>query len=188
MKKLQLLVILTFAAVWIIQPAAIPSVWAKESVPQTSFSVSSPQDKLYALDVTRFHFLSLKQFHSSFNEYRGVFQRGEAELLNVGLNTFLISPERETLLLQALRDNKAVRLRFSVPEQTSGYEMLRHPTKPLLYRLEEEVRNIPVTIEIQPLLDGQAAFQITVERDAERLIYDVDWTGKVVGFARKSAV
>jgi len=61
--------------------------------------------------------------------------------------------------LKALRDGKAVRLRFTVPKQSSDYEMLQHPTKPLLYRLEPVTKEEPVSIEIQPLLDGPLAFK-----------------------------
>ena len=190
MKQLRLVTILVLVGAWILNPSVLSTGLAKEAVPQAAFTASSPNDKLYALDITRFHFLSLKQFHSvlfSFNDYRGFFNETQVRLLNAGLNAFLNSTDRENLMLEALRSNKAVQLRFSIPEKGPGYEVLDHPTKPLLYRLEEEAKNVPVAVEILPLLDGPIAFQISVEKGKERLIYDVDWTGKIMGFSRKKA-
>jgi hypothetical protein len=190
MKNLKLVTFLLVVAL-LTAGFSLPGGWAAEAFSAPSLTASSPTNQLYALDITRFHFMSLKHFHSilfSSNQYRGFFTEPDAKLLNVGLNAFLSSKDRESLLLEALRADKAVRLRFMIPEKSPGdFEMINHPTKPLLYRLEPEVKRVPVVVRIQPLLDGPVAFQITVEKDGENLNYDVDWAGQVIGFSRKKA-
>jgi len=130
--------------------------------------------------------MALKQFHSN------LFSKGEADrsvsleearLLNTGLNAFLLSPDRERLILEALRQNKAVRFRFSVPEQPgNGAQVVNHPTKELVYRLKPVVSYSTAVIEIRPLFDGPIAFQITLEKGNERADYEVNWAGWVSGF------
>ena len=145
------------------------TLWAQEP----AFSVSSPNEKLYAMDATRFHVGSLKQFYTvlgAFDQYQGFFSELDARILNMGLNAFLSSQDREELLLKALRTNQSVRLRFKVSERKS--------------HLDETAKNIPVSVEIQPLLDGPSAFKITVQKEAAKLLYDLDWTGQVIGFVR----
>lgn len=145
------------------------SLFAQEA----AFRVSSPNEKLYAMDATRFHLGSLKQFYTvlySFDQYKGFFTELDARILNMGLNAFLTSQDREELLLKALRTNQSVRLRFKVPERKA--------------RLDPTVKDVPVTIEIQPLLDGPSAFRITMEKETAKVAYDLDWAGHVVGFSR----
>lgn len=144
------------------------------SVQAAELQVSNPSDKLYAMDATRFHLGSLKQFNSlvfSFNDFKGFFTEKDARILNLGLNAFLDSKDRETLLLNALRSNQAVKLDFSIPERRS--------------HLDVTSKQIPVTLKITPLLDGPNAFQITIVNGSHELVYDVDWAGQVVGFSKK---
>ncbi len=103
--------------------------------------------------------------------------------MNTGLNAFLLSPDREKLMLEALRQNKAVRFRFSVAEQPgNGYQVLNHPTKKLVYRLKPVVTYSTAVIEIRPLFDGPIAFRITLEKRNERAEYEVNWAGWISGF------
>ena len=102
-----------------------------------------------------------------------------AYILNVGLNAFLTSPNRETLLLDALRQNKSVRVRFSASTGEQTYQVLQHPEKPLVYRLEPVDETTPVSIELQPFLDGPVAFQVAVESSGRRFSYNIDWSGKI---------
>lgn len=157
------------------------------TAPSVSFAnPTSPQDKLQALSLTRFHFIALKQFHSNLfskGEADQSITREEARLLNVGLNAFLLSADRERLVLEALRQNKAIHFRFTVPEQPgNGYQVVNHPTKELVYRLKPVVTQSTAVIEIRPLFDGPIAFQITLEKGNERADYEVNWAGWISGF------
>ena len=163
-------------------PLGLPASFAQEPLMSSSLSTPSSDEKLHALTLTRFHFITLKQFHSALFS-QGVDQNfisnSEAEMLNTALNAFLTSAGRETTLLEALRQNKAIKLRFSILEEENTYEIETHPTKPLLYHLEPVTRRIPVVIEIRPLLDSPMAFQITLENGNEHCLYNVDWAGKI---------
>lgn len=157
------------------------------STPSVSFvDPSSPQDKLQAFSRTRFHFMTLKQFHSNLfskGEEDQSVPASEARLLNVGLNAFLLSADRERLLLEALRQNKAIRLRFNVPEKpASGYQVLNDPAKGSVYQLKPVVTQSTAVIEIRPLFDGPIAFQISLQKGDERSDYEVNWAGWVSGF------
>lgn len=163
-----------------------PASFAQDNIVSSSFPVSSAKEKLHALALTRFHFITLKQFHSalfSFGAEQHSLSDSEARILNAGLNAFLASPDRETALLEALRQNKAIQLRFSVPEQGKAYQVMNHPTKPLAYRLEPMTSLTPASIDIQPLLDEPIAFQIVLHKGTERYRYHVDWSGKVIHLA-----
>ena len=155
--------------------------FAQESLISTSLPEPSSKEKLHALSLTRFHFITLKQFHSSlFSETvaENPISDEEARILNTALNAFLTSAERETLLLEALRQNKSIRLRFSVREEENGtYEMEEHPTKELAYHLTPVVRSVPIVIEIKPLLDRPVAFQVSLVKGNERRLYEVGWSG-----------
>lgn len=160
----------------------VKHAFAQEAVLPNAFQVRSPEEKLHALALTRFHFITLKQFHSalfSFSEDRKVLRETEAQVLNAGLNAFLTKPGRENLLLEALRQNKSVQLKFFIPRVGTDYEMVPHPTKPLLYRLEPIQKGVPAVVEIKPLLDQPIAFKITLKRGEERFSYDVDWAGHI---------
>jgi len=166
---------------------AVPTGFAQESMISTSFPASSPKEKLHALQLTRFHFITLKQFHSalfSFGEDRNVLSNSEAEILNAGLNAFLSSPGRETTLLEALRQNKAIQLKFSVPKKEEGaYDVIDDPNRPLLYQLKPLLKSTPASIEVRPLLDRPVAFQITLKNGNEHYSYYVDWAGKITHLA-----
>lgn len=157
--------------------------FAQESIISNSLTLSSPEEKLHALTLTRFHFITLKQFHSALFSIEGdqdPLSDSEAYILNTALNAFLTSSGRETMLLEALRRNKAIQLRFSVPETAAGaYQVIMHPTKPLLYRLKPASTSVPATIKIKPLLDKPIAFQISIQKGNERHAYNVDWSGKI---------
>jgi hypothetical protein len=158
-------------------------VFAQDALVTTSIAKPASEEKLHALSLTRFHFITLKQFHSALfsdRETENSISDEEARMLNTALNAFLTSAERETLLLEALRQNKAIRLRFSVrEEQEDVYEMETHPTKDLVLHLKPVVRSVPIVIEIRPLLDRPVAFQVSVVRDKARRMYEVDWSGKM---------
>lgn len=158
-------------------------VFAQDAFVTTSIAKPASGEKLHALSLTRFHFITLKQFHSELFSDAGTensISDEEARMLNAALNAFLTSAERETLLLEALRQNKAIRLRFSVREEQEGvYEMETHPTKDLVVHLKPVVRSVPIVIEIRPLLDRPVAFQVSVVRDRTRRMYEVDWSGKM---------
>jgi hypothetical protein len=129
------------------------SLYAQDGLARSAVSLTSPEDKLQALASTRFHFITLKQFHSGLFSSAG--EKGEltpldASLLNAGLNVFLTSTDRETVLLDALRQNKSVRIKLPVSE-----------------------------IEVKPVLDKPFAFQIILIKDGEEHLYRVDWSGKV---------
>ncbi|GEM_PF-3349026 len=160
------------------------SLTSSFSISVNAPSVSSPQDKLHALESTRFHFITLKQFHSSLftNDKASDHKISDmdARLLNGALNTFLTRAGRETLLLEALRQNRSVRLKFNIPQKTEEYKIIDNPDKPLAYRLEPVVRSVPATIEIKPLLDKPVAFEITVKKGKERYLYDINWSGKII--------
>jgi len=162
---------------------AIPTGFAQESIISASFPTPSPKEKLQALQSTRFHFITLKQFHSalfSFGDDQKSISNSEAEILNAGLNAFLASSGRETALLEALRKNKAIQLKFSVPQEEKGtYDVVDNPDKPLLYQLKPILKSVPATIEVKPLLDRPVAFQITLRKGAEHYSYYVDWAGKL---------
>ena len=152
------------------------------SISMNTPSVSSPQEKLHALESTRFHFITLKQFHSGLFTDNGDHKISDpdARVLNAAINAFLTQSGRETMLLDALRQNIPVRLRFNIPQKTDEYQIIDNPDMPLAYQLEPVVRSIPATIEIKPLLDKPLAFQITLKKGNERYVYDVDWSGRVI--------
>lgn len=168
--------------------SAAPSVTSVTSMdPKINvIQPASATDRLQALSTTRFHFMTLKQFQTSLftrGEAEQSISKAEARLLNVGLNAFLISAKREELLLAALRQNKAVRIRFRVPEQAgNGYQVVNHPTKKLTYRLKPVVMQSEAVIEIRPLFNGSIAFQVTLEKGDERFEYDINWAGWISGF------
>jgi len=198
MKKLPLPALLATHLFMITALILMPLAYAQEGMPQQGpvpmglrTSSSSPitlfsqDDRLHAVALTRFHFNTLKQFHSN------LYQVGEAEqsisaeeagILNIGLNAFLTSPEREALLLKALRNNKAVQLKFTMPEKSSDFDMVDHPTQKLVYRLKPLVRQVPAVIEVRPILDGPIAFEIVIEKGRDIHIYDVNWSGWISGF------
>jgi len=92
MKNLRLVTVVLVTL--ILGAGSLPFGWAQEGAPIPSFSVSSQNDKLHAFDMTRFHVISLKQFHSvifAANNYKGFFSEGDARILNIGLNAFLSS-------------------------------------------------------------------------------------------------
>ena len=144
---------------------------------------ASSKEKLQALQLTRFHFITLKQFHAALFTFGGeqnAPSNSEAEILNAGLNAFLSSPGRETALLEALRQNKAIHLLFSIPKAEEGsYGVARDPNRSIAYRLEPVVRRVPASVEIRPLLDRPVAFQITIKKGNEHYSYYVDWAGKI---------
>ena len=180
---------------------ALPGGYAQESILSGSFpSPVSPKEKLQALQLTRFHFITLKQFHAALfsfsatqrwadpssggGEDKNTISNSEAEILNAGLNAFLSSPGRETTLLEALRQNKAIQLRFSVPErEEAAYDMVDHSDKPLLLQLKPLLKSVPASIEVRPLLDRPVAFQITLRKGTEHYSYYVDWAGKITRLA-----
>ena len=100
-------------------------------------------------------------------------------MFNAGLNSFLTQAGRETLLLEALRHNRAVRLRFEIPQKTGEFQMIDNPDRPLAPQLESVIRTVPVAIEIKPLFDKPVAFEITLKKGNERYVYDVDWSGRI---------
>ncbi|MBI4368091.1 MAG: hypothetical protein HY588_01715 [Candidatus Omnitrophica bacterium] len=160
----------------------VRGAFAQEALLSSPLAAPSSDTQLHALSSTRFHFITLKQFHAALFTPGGHDQPlsgSEVQILNAGLNTFLTSPGREELLLEALRQDKAVRLQFSVPEAEEDYEMTNHPTKPLAYRLEPKIRQVPTSIEIRPLLDQPAAFQIVLAKGDARYAYSVDWAGNI---------
>lgn len=177
---------ITILLIWILFTGQnfAPSASTQDDFGQISLSIPSPQEKLHALALTRFHFITLKQFHSALFSSSGeggkLVSESQAQILNAGLNAFLTSSKRETMLLDALRQNKSVQLRFSVPEIVEdAYEVIDHPTKPLLYRLEPVKRLVPTTVEIKPFLDKPIAFEITLQKGSERHHYEVDWAGRI---------
>ena len=158
--------------------------FAQDGLISTSLPGASSEEKLHALSLTRFHFITLKQFHSSlFSETvaENSISDEEARILNTALNAFLTSAERETLLLEALRQNKSIRLRFSVREEENGvYGMETDSTKELVFHLTPVVRSVPIVIEIKPLLDRPVAFQVSIVKENTRRTYQVDWSGKMM--------
>lgn len=153
------------------------------SIANTS-AVVSPQEKIQALESTRFHFITLKQFHSALftsvtTSSGDKISEPQAQILNAALNAFLTQAGRETLLLEALRQNRSVRLRFNVPEKTKEYQIVDNPDKPLAYQFKPVVSAVPATIEIKPLLDKPVAFEITLKKGNERYVFDVDWSGRI---------
>ena len=162
-------------------------VFAQDSLVATSIATPASEEKLHALSLTRFHFMTLKQFHSSLfaaSDSDHSISDQEARMLNTALNAFLTSAQRETLLLEALRQNKAIRLRFPVQEEQEGvYEMDEHPTKELVVHLRPVVRSVSIVIEIRPLLDRPIAFQVSLVKGDTRRLYDVDWSGRMTRIA-----
>lgn len=151
-------------------------------LPKSSFAVSSADEELHALSLTRFHFLTLKELQADLfsTKQHQLIPSFDARIINTGLDQFLMSPSREITLLEALRQNKAVRLQFSIPYAKPGeYHMVDHPYKKQLYRFEPLVESISVAIEIQPILDEPIAFHITLTNGSEVHSYKVDWTGKI---------
>lgn len=157
-------------------------VFAQDTLVSSSLASPSSKEKLHALSLTRFHFITLKQFHSSLfsstvSEHSISDQ--EARILNTALNHFLTFSERETLLLEALRQNKSIRLKFSIQEEDpTAFEMESDSTKELLFHLEPVIKSIPTVIDIKPLLDGPVAFQVSLVKGNVRRFYEVDWSGK----------
>ncbi len=183
--KLKHLTVLLVAVVSLVG-FAIPTGFTQESIISASFPAPSPKEKLHALQLTRFHFITLKQFHSalfSFGDDQSTLTNSEAEILNAGLNAFLSSPGRETALLEAMRKNKAIQLKFSVSQQEEAYDIVDNPDKPLLYQLKPLLKSVPASIEVRPLLDRPVAFQITLKKGNERYSYYVDWAGKITRLA-----
>ena len=135
------------------------NLYAQDHLAANSVSLTSPEGKLQALASTRFHFMALKQFHTalfSSAEQKKELSEVDAALLNAGLNVFLTSADRETMLLDALRKNESVQIKFPVSENEN-----------------------PSMIEVKPLLDKPIAFQITLTKDGEEHLYSVDWSGHV---------
>ena len=182
MKNLNRITLLLVTLISLVSFAVSPA-FAQESIISASFPTPSPKEKLQALQSTRFHFITLKQFHTalfSFGEDQNTLSNSEAEILNAGLNAFLSSSGRETALLEALRQNKAIQLRFSVSQKEEGtYDVIDDPNKPLLYQLKPALKSVPATIEVKPLLDRPVAFQITLRKGNEHYSYYVDWAGKI---------
>ena len=154
------------------------------SIASNAPAATSPQDKLHALESTRFHFITLKQFHSTLFttvslDPKNQLTDEQARVLNAGLNSFLTQAGRETLLLEALRQKRSVRLKFKVPEQEKEYQIIDNPDRPLAYQLKPVVHGVPVSVEIKPLLDQPVAFEITLKKGNEHYVYDVDWSGRI---------
>ena len=105
----------------------LPQASAQETIALSNSVVNvSAQDKLQALESTRFHFIALKQVYVSLfpAPERKIslpdevsLPDFEAKLLNAALNAFLNSKDRETTLLDALRQNKAIQLKFSISKK-----------------------------------------------------------------------
>jgi len=165
------------------------AIWAQEGLisPAASLGISSqtiskPDDRIYAITLTRFHFITLKQFHSGLftsGVRKGAISDHHALLINKGLNAYLTSTMREKLMLKAMRENKSVELRFNVSEETSDYVMVPHPRRELLFHYAPEVKQVETVIEIQPLMDGPNAFQVTLRKSGEDSIFHVDWHGEI---------
>lgn len=150
----------------------------------TSFPASTMDDGFRARELTRFHVTTLKAFHSELfdaAENSSILCESDASLLNTALDTFLTLDDRASLLLAALREDKAVRLTFSVKEKTEDYEMVKDPSQELLFRFEPKVSRVPVSVDIRPMLDGPIAFEITLAHDSDSQVYFVDWAGKFIG-------
>ena len=147
-----------------------------------SFTTQNPEEKLHAVSLTRFHFSSLKTFQSELFDYvesQKKLANGDASLLNSALDAFLTSASRENLLLTALRERKAVQLKFVLRKKSETARMVQHPRKELLYRFQPMVEEVPVVIEIRPLLDGPRAFEIDVSKGKEHRRINVDWAGQI---------
>lgn len=176
-------IILVFVGIFVvISSLVLPSVFSQTDLGSVSLSVPSVKDKVHALELTRFHFITLKQFHSglfSLNEDKKTLSDSEAQILNAGLNAFLNSVGRETMLLEALRQDRAVQLRFQVPQSENTYKMIDHPTKPLVYHLESANRSLAAAVEIKPFLDKPVAFEITLRQGKGKHRYQVDWAGQI---------
>lgn len=167
------------------QDSLITSGLASGSFAISTSPVTSSQDKIQALESTRFHFITLKQFHSSLftavaTSPENKISESQAQILNAALNSFLTQAGRETLLLEALRQNRSVRLQFNVPQQTNEYQIIDNPDKPLAYQFKPVINSVPATIEIKPILDKPVAFQITLKKGSERYVFDVDWSGRII--------
>jgi hypothetical protein len=162
-------------------------------------AASPANNQVHALELTRFHFITLKQFHSGLfggeAEFKAVaapsapkqvvlektqIKLQDAQLLNKGLNAFLASGDRADVLLGALRENKAIQLKFSISRKTGETEMVTHPRKTLLYRIQPVVTKVPVTIKLRPMLDGPIAFEISLALDGNERFYHVDWAGNII--------
>ena len=177
--KFSFYLILSFLAISFL----IPTVSAQEQFLTSTFT--SPEEVLHAASATRFHFISLNNFRSSISSVFPVESKvSEADLsvLNAGLNAFLTSPGREAVLLDALRYEKAIRVSFVTPQGESVADLVKDPSKPLLYRFEPESRAQYASVEIQPLLDGPNAFRILVKKDMTYLVYDINWAGNIAHF------
>jgi len=127
--------------------------------------------------------MTLKEFHShlfSGDSVSTSIPDYQAFILNTGLNAFLASGERETMLLEALRQNKGVHLRFKAPMQTSEYQIAPYPGREIAFQLQPEVREVAITVDIQPLLDGPIAFKIKIQKGNDTFDYNVNWSGELV--------
>ncbi len=166
------------------QDGLISTGLASGSFAISTAPVTSSQDKIQALESTRFHFITLKQFHSALftsvtTSSGNKISESQAQILNAELNSFLTQAGRETLLLEALRQNRSVRLRFNIPEKTNEYQIVDNPDKPMAYQFKPVVNSVPATIEIKPLLDKPVAFEITLKKGSEQYVFDVDWSGRI---------
>jgi hypothetical protein len=145
--------------------------------------ITTSDHDVHALTLTRFHFTTLKEFHSEVFRAAGKHDEltaSDAKLINRALNAFFETSSRADLVLEALRQSKAIRLSFKVQEKTDGYKMAKDPSKELLYHFEPLMKSVPVVVEIRPLLDGPIAFEITLSRQESVSSYAVDWAGKIV--------
>jgi len=149
----------------------------------TQAPVNSTDEKLHALTLTRFHFKTLKALHAglySDRSNRAMLDTGDAEILDAGIAALLASDTREEIILEALRQNMAVRLNFSVPEEPVSSETRKRRRD---RRLIDEPQDLAVSLEFRPLLDGPTAFEITLEKGRSRYCYDVNWAGRIDGMA-----
>ena len=156
--------------------------FAQEQVVAKPLSHPSPDDPLQAYTLTRFHFITLRQFHGSlFSPLGGKHALSdlEARLLNAGLNQFLTQANREMMLLEALRQGGAILLRFTLGEEGEEDHVSRSAQESLLDPGPPEVQTMPLELEIQPLLDRPVAFEVRLLMGDVCYFYDVDWWGNI---------
>ncbi len=182
MKKIKLfsLSILCFLGASVLVP--VVSAQDQIFVPHTQ-ALPVPQDEaLQALNATRFHFMSLMKFRSeifSAAPEDGKMSQSDILILRAGLNTFLSSVGREKMLLEALRQNKAIRISFMTPKGQSVADTLKDPANPVLYQFEPAFRAQRASVEIQPFFDEQNAFRILVRKETTYQVYDIGWAGNI---------
>ncbi len=161
----------------------MPQASAGQAASGPGISFAPVRDRAQAIESTRFHFTTLKQFQgtifSSEDALRGI-SGPEAFILNTGLSAFLSSGDRETMLLAALRQNKSVRLRFQLPVKTDEFSIVSDPRYEVLFQLKPEVKHMPMAVEIHPLLDGPVAFEITIKQGEGMTVYEVNWAGDFI--------